>query len=77
MKAAPTRRTVGPQTQMAAVCRTKLMPKVARMVVSGSLPMSERSALRCMISPKTKTHSAAAARPSQKLPVMVKNTQPM
>ena len=62
---------------MAAVCKTRLIPKVARMVVSGSLPMSERSALRCMIRPKTKTHNPAAAKPNQKLPVMVKNTQPM
>ena len=50
--AAPTRRTVGPQIHMAAVCNTRLMPKVAKMVVSGSLPISERRALRCMNSPK-------------------------
>ena len=35
------------------------MPNVANMVVNGSLPISERSALRCMNRPNTKTHSAA------------------
>ncbi len=45
------------------------MPKVARMVVSGSRPSSGRRVLICSAAPKTAMTTAATRRASQKLPV--------
>ena len=45
------------------------MPKVARIVVSGSRPRSGRSVLICRAAPKTAMTTAAASSATQKLPV--------
>ena len=46
------------------------MPKVARMVVSGSRPSSGRSVTICIAAPSSATISVASTSASQKLPVV-------
>ena len=53
------------------------MPKVARMVVSGSRPMSGRSAVAWSAMPMTATTMAAASRATQKLPVSASVVAPV
>ena len=60
-------RADGPHCQMAYFCKTSEMPKVARMVVSGSRPMSGRSVVIWSAAPNTAMVTAAMSRPSQKL----------
>jgi hypothetical protein len=64
------RRAEGPHCQMAYFCSTSEMPKVARMVVRGSRPMSGRSVVICSTAPKTAITTAATSRASQKFPVV-------
>ena len=47
------------------------MPKVTRMVLSGSRPISGRSVTICMAAPRMAMMSAEATIDSQKLPVAV------
>ena len=52
------------------------MPKVARMVLSGSRPISGRSVRICMAAPRIATIAAEAISASQKLPVSANTTTP-
>ena len=52
------------------------MPKVARMVLSGSRPISGRSVTICMAAPRMATISAESTSAIQKLPVGEMTTTP-
>ena len=52
------------------------MPKVARIVVSGSRPISGRSVTICIAAPSIATSSVARISASQKLPVVASTTTP-
>ena len=53
------------------------MPKVARMVVSGSRPISGRRVAICIAAPSNPTISVASTSASQKLPLVASTTTPM
>ena len=53
------------------------MPNVARMVVSGSRPISGRNVVICSAAPINATVSVETTSASQKLPVVASTTTPM
>ena len=61
-------RDTGPNSHSAKFCRISEMPKVTRMVLSGSRPISGRKVTTCNAAPRMATISVATMSASQKFP---------